>query len=170
MEELDGLSVRSLLRLHAQVHETLRDRGVLRSANAPTADLAEFLFCEAFGWELAGKSEKSFDAVGPDDRRYQIKGRRLHRRNLSRQLSAIRDFKGFDVLAGVLFDEDYGVQRAALIPSAEVEARSTWVAHTNSWRFLLRESLWELDGVVDVTEPLRAALEGAPSGPVSTRE
>ena len=36
--------------------------------------------------------------------RDRIKGRRLHARNGSRQLSAIRDLDGFDMLAAVLFD------------------------------------------------------------------
>ncbi len=52
--------------------------------------------------------------------RYQIKGRRITRDNPSRQLSALRDLAkdNFDFLAGVLFAEDFGVIRAAIIPRA----------------------------------------------------
>lgn len=108
-DSITGLSVAELLVLHAQIGEELRDRG-----------LAEYLFCRALGWKQAPNSERGYDATGPDGMRYQIKGRRIHRRNKSRQLSAIRDIGGghFDVLAGVLFDDDFNVMKAALIPIA----------------------------------------------------
>lgn len=133
MRDLDQVSAAELLAIHAQVSEELRTRGIVRSANNPTGDLAEYLFCTAFGWKQAPNSERGFDATGQDGVRYQIKGRRVHRRNPSRQLSAIRDLAGghFDVLAGVIFDDDFRVVRAALIPRGVVEKRSTFVAHVN---------------------------------------
>jgi len=78
---LDQLSVAELLSLHARIGEDLRARGIARSANNPTGDLAEYLFCKAFGWEQAANSEHGFDATGVGGTRYQIKGPRIHRRN-----------------------------------------------------------------------------------------
>jgi hypothetical protein len=160
MDSLRAKSIADLLGLHVAVIEELRARKVLRSANSPTGDLAEYLFCEAFGWLQAGNSAKAFDATGDDGTRYQIKGRRIHRRNGSRQLSAIRSLDGFDILAAALFDDDYRVRRAALIPAFVVGDRATYVEHTNSHRFLLREGIWDAPGVIDVTDRLRA-VEGA---------
>lgn len=157
MSELESKSVGELLALQAAVMEELRERGVLRSANNPTGDLAEYLFCRAFGWSQENNSAKGFDATAEDGTRYQIKGRRLHRRNKSRQLSAIRDLDGFDVLAAVLLDDEYRVVRAALVPSSVVRERSNYIAHTNSHKFLLRDEVWNDAGVVDVTESLRSA-------------
>lgn len=160
MRDLDQVSAAELLAIHAQVSEELRTRGIVRSANNPTGDLAEYLFCTAFGWKQAPNSERGFDATGQDGVRYQIKGRRVHRRNPSRQRSAIRDLAGghFDVLAGVIFDDDFRVVRAALIPRGVVEKRSTFVAHTNSHKFLLRDDVWEAQGVQDVTAEVAAAM------------
>lgn len=154
------LPVAELLVLHAQIGEELRDRGVVRSANNPTGDLAEYLFCRAFGWQQAPNSERGYDATGSDGTRYQIKGRRIHRRNKSRQLSAIRDINGghFDVLAGVLFDDDFNVMKAALIPIAFVIERSTFIAHTNSNKFMLRDDVWNAPGVRDVTAKIASAM------------
>lgn len=159
-DHLRALSVAELLVLHAQVSEELRDRGVVRSANNPTGDLAEYLFCRAFGWQQAANSERGYDAIGSDGIRYQIKGRRIHRRNKSRQLSAIRDIDGghFDMLAGVLFDDDFNVVRAALVPIAFVVERSTYIAHTNSNKFMLRDDVWAAPGVRDVTTEIKAAM------------
>lgn len=157
---LRDLSVAELLLLHAQVGEELRDRNIVRSANNPTGDLAEYLFCKAFGWHQAPNSERGFDAVGADGVRYQIKGRRIHRRNKSRQLSAIREIEGglFDVLAGVLFDDDFKVMKAALIPAILVIERSSYIARTNSSRFMLRDDVWNAPGVTDVTLEIAAAM------------
>jgi hypothetical protein len=158
MTDLAQLRPAQLLVLHAQIAEELRARGILRSANNPTGDLAEYLFCKAFGWKQAGNSSPNIDAVSDDNICYQIKGRRITRHNKSRQLSAIRDFAGrhFNFLAGVLFTEEYGIFRAALVPYAVVEQRAKFVAHTNSHKFILHDDVWKAPGVQDVTERLRA--------------
>src|ERR1044071_7661406 len=100
------LNARQLLALHAKLDDELRARGITRSANNPTGDLAEYLFSKAFGWNQVGNSHANVDAVGSDGTRYQIKGRRITRYNNSRQLSAIRDLDGghFDFLAVVRFN------------------------------------------------------------------
>ena len=156
--DLSELTPPQLLALHAKLGDELRARGMTRSANNPTGDLAEYLFCKAFGWKQAGNSHANVDAVGSDGIRYQIKGRRITRYNNSRQLSAIRDLGGghFDFLAGVLLNEDYTVMRAALIPHAVAIDRATFVKHTNSHRFLLQDDIWNAPGVRDVTAELRA--------------
>ena len=160
MDSLRTKSIADLLALHVAIMEELRARDVLRSANNPTGDLAEYLFCSAFSWAQENNSAKAFDATGDDGRRYQIKGRRIHRRNRSRQLSAIRDLDGFDTLAAVLFDDDYRIVQAALIPAAVVREHSTYIAHTNSHKFLLRDAIWDVHGVIDVTDRLRE-IQGA---------
>jgi hypothetical protein len=154
------MSPLQLLALHARVSDELRARGITRSSNNPTGDLAEYLFCKAFGWTQADNSKANIDALGSDGTRYQIKGRRMTRFNKSRQLSAIRDLDGahFDMLAGVLFAQDYSVQRAAIIPHAAVVANAAYVKHTNSHKFYLRDDVWQAPGVTDVTAQLRAVV------------
>lgn len=114
MTDVAGLSPKELLRLHAAVSEELRFRDILRSTNKPTGELAEYLFCTAFGWARRN-SNANIDAVSPDNFRYHMKGSRMTRYNNSRQLSAISDFQGqhFDFLAVVLFTEHYDDHRAA---------------------------------------------------------
>jgi hypothetical protein len=158
MLDFEQLTCRELLALHAELAEELRTRGVVRSSNNPTGDLAEHLFCRAFGWVQAGNSHPAADAAGADGTLYQIKGRRWTRHNQSRQLGALRGLSdgGFDRLAAVLFKQDYSVARAAIIPHALVLENSSYVAYTNSWRFLLRDIVWNWAGVEDVTETLRS--------------
>src|SRR6266403_852679 len=88
---VETLTVPELLLLHTRIGEELRKRGVTRSANNPTGDLSEYLFCKAFGWKQAANSHANIDAVAEDGTRYQVKGRRIMQFNKSRQLSAIRD-------------------------------------------------------------------------------
>jgi hypothetical protein len=155
--EVSALEIPQLLALHAQIADELRARGITRSYNNPTGDLAEYLFCKAFGWTQAGNSNAHIDAVGSDGTRYQIKGRRMTRHNDSRQLGVIRDLAGahFDYLAGVLFSEDYGIFRAAIIPCAVVLERAKFVERTNSHRFLLLDDVWDANDVRDVTKEMR---------------
>ncbi len=109
MRDIRDLTPPGLLVPHAAVSEELRRRGVTRKPNNPVGDLAEHLFCRAFGWKQAPNSMRDADATDDAKVRYQIKGRRLTSHNASRQLGALRDLtaQGFDALAAVLFTEDY---------------------------------------------------------------
>jgi hypothetical protein len=159
MADLRNLTPSELLKLHAQVGEELRERGIVRSSNNPTGDLAEYLFCRAFGWKQAGNSHPNADATGPDGTTlYQIKGRRWTPHNKSRQLGALRGLPdgGFHFLAAVLFAPDYTVDRAAIVPHTTVHTNSVFVGHTNSWKFMLRDAVWTWPDVQDVTAQLRA--------------
>lgn len=159
MIDLTVLNLRELLTLHAGIIDELRRKSVTRSSNNPLGDWAEHLFCRAFGWTQAPNSERDADAVDRDGLRYQIKSRRITAHNRSRQLGSLRNLpsKRFDVLAAVLFEQDYRVLRAALIPHHRVVELATRVERSNSWRFILRDSVWSLDDVRDVTAELKQA-------------
>jgi hypothetical protein len=159
MDRLTDFTVPELLRLHGDILEELRRRAVLRSSNSPSGDYGELLFSRAFGWELRNNSSSGFDAIDADGVRYQIKCRRLTPANPSRQLSFIRKLpeRPFDILAGVLLDASYRVVRAALVPVGVVQERAAYVAHVNAWRLLLRDSIWSIPGVRDVTAQLAVA-------------
>jgi len=159
-------SVPGLLQLYVGVLDRLRELTIVRSANNPVSDYAELLVARALGLDLAPQSVAGFDATASDGTRYQVKGRRPTLQNPSRQLSAIRGLgtpeaapvrPPFDYLVGVLFDPDFTVHRAAQIPVTVVRAKASWTPHVNGWRFILRDSVWSLPGVIDLTEPVRTA-------------
>jgi hypothetical protein len=159
--DISNLSPGQLLKLHVAIEGKLRSWEIIKTANNLTGDYAEFLFLTAFPrWKPAGNSQKGFDAIGPEGR-YQIKGRRIIGKG-SRQLSAIRDLKDshFDFLAGVLFKEDYRVDRAIIIPHAVIlsladkKTHISFQEHTNSHLFQLVDAIWEVDGVKNVTKQL----------------
>lgn len=161
MIDISKLSPRELLKLHAEIEGKLRSREIIKAANNATGDYAEFLFLTAFPrWKPAEKSQKGFDASGPEGR-YQIKGRRIIGTG-SRQLSAIRNLKDnhFDFLAGVLFKEDYSVDRAVIVPHAVIlrladkKTHISFQEHTNSHLFQLVDAIWEVDGVKNATKQL----------------
>ena len=156
LADISSMTFSELLLVKSAIEEELGHRGITRSANNLAGDLAEHLFCKAFEWKRLGNSEANFDAIGEDDKRYQIKGRRLIRRGSSRQLSAIRNLEGhhFAELAAVLFNKDYSIKRAALVPRSVVLARARYQKRTNSHVFHLQDKVWELPGVKDVTDDL----------------
>lgn len=162
--DLSDIPAAGLLRLFSDVMKELRRRGVVRSSNNPTADYAEYLVCGALKLEQATKSTRGYDAVDSTGQRYEVKSRRLTLQNQSRQLSVIRglDEKHFHHLAGVLFNEDFSVRRACLVPWEQVNQAATYREHVNGWILHLRDSLWEEPVVIDITKRLRAAARDLP--------
>ena len=158
---LRARSVADLLALYADVLTELRARDIIRSTNNPVADYSEWLVAKAFGYALAPKSSAGYDVIAPDGTRYQVKGRRSSTESPSRQLSFIRGFGGatepFDYMVGILFNSDFTVMRAAQIPVADVHELAVHNPHVNGWRFILRDSVWDRPGVVDVTGTLQQA-------------
>jgi hypothetical protein len=166
---LAASSTAELLALYGSILTVLRERGITRSENSPVGDYAEHLASIAFGLTLVNNSSIGYDGVDADGVRYQVKGRRITRRNPSRQLSAIRGLATegdpFDVLLGILFDGEFRIWRAALVPLSVVKLRAKRQEHVNAWRLMLTEPVWTLPGVTDVTKRVRAAaerLEGVP--------
>lgn len=163
---LSAESAPTLLALYSAIVEELHGRGLVRSTNNPVGDYAEYLTARAFGLSLAGNSSIGYDAVSDDGIRYQVKSRRLTPRNSSRQLSAIRGLEPesdpFDLLVGILFSADFEVLRAALVPVAVVRQLAVRNDYVNAWRLMLRDSVWAMPGVEDVTDRIRAAADAAP--------
>ncbi len=134
-------TVRELLRQYAAVLDALAQTEAIRSKNNPVADYAEWLVAKSLGLHLAPKSSKGFDASDTNGTKYEIKARRLTADNTSRQVSAIRSIRDrqFDFLAGLLFNHEFNVLRAAKIPWVVVSELSTHRKHTYAAVFHLRD-------------------------------
>lgn len=148
-----------LLRLYAETLEEFRRRNLVRSSNNPVADYAEKIAAHALGLRLVGNSSAGHDGEDATGGRFQIKGRRITPHNSSRQLSAIRklDSKPFDSLVGIIFDADFCIHRACVVPLDIVQARAVFSKHVNGHRLVLRDDVWGITGVRDVTSEMKAA-------------
>lgn len=167
LARLRALEVSELLRLYGSILEVLRERSVIRSENSPVGDYAELLASTAFGLTLTSNSTLGYDGTDAAGVRWQVKGRRISRWNPSRQMSSIRglgpdDPDPFDVLAGVLFNPDFSVMRAAIVPVAVVRERAKLTARVgaSAYRFDLTDAVWLVPSVRDVTEEIRVAVTG----------
>jgi hypothetical protein len=148
--DLTQKKVPELFVLYAEILQELRVRKVVRSSNAPLGDYAEYLICRIFDWQRQPNSNAGYDAQNSNGQRYEIKAREKP----SRQLSAIRnlDQKPFDYLVGALFD------KAAIIPHHVVVENSKYQAHTNSAIFFLKDKIWDIPEVEDITNKVKEAI------------
>lgn len=137
---LKNLEIKELLNLHASVIAELQERNVVRTQNNPLGDYTEWLVSKALDLELQSNSKIGYDGISKTGLRVQIKGRRITPKNKSRQLSAIRkyEYKDFDILAAVLFNESYGVIEAYLIPHDVVGEYAVHRNHVNGRILILK--------------------------------
>ena len=158
---LESTSVGELLALYARILSELKTRGVLRTANNPVADYAEFLVRTALSLEAAPNSEKGYDATDADGKRYAIKARRQTKGPRATRFSAIRGLEDghFDYLVAMLFKEDFRVHRAAILTHEAVTKRAYWQKHVNGWILPLNDSLWIDESAKDITARIRAAQD-----------
>lgn len=159
MADLRGMSTTELLAHSRRVLRVLRERGVIRSGNAPAGDYAETLVKRACGGDQAQPSEKSWDVRTPAAEHLQVKARVVTdpRTKSERQLSTFRSWD-FDALVIVLFDDHFGVWRAARINAKVVEAASRAAGHVHGNTVFATDGL--LEQGEDWTERLRAAAKG----------
>jgi hypothetical protein len=157
---LAELSIPELLRLHASTIAELRTRAVVRTSNNPVGDYTEWLVAKALGLQLEANSSSGHDATSTDGRRLQIKGRRVTPTNKSRQLGAIRNLanKDFDELVAVIFDEDFGILEAVVIPHPVVSEFSSYRAHVNANILHVRGALLFDPRVRSIREELNAVI------------
>lgn len=162
--EIAKASAVQLLKTYSEVLAELRNRNLIRSTNNPVADISETIVARALELTLVTGSTAGYDATDAGGQRYEIKGRRITKANKSRQLSFIRalDKRHFEFLAAVLFNEDFSIMKACLLPYQTVAKLAKYVSHVNGWRIILSDGVWSESGVVDLTEPLRLILEKLP--------
>ncbi|PHY20763.1 hypothetical protein [Caulobacter sp. BP25] len=153
--EAEPRSALDLLRAYSAAIQALHERGIVRTKNI-VGCYAETLFARAFGWELPASSNKAFDATD-GMRTYQIKSRRVSASNPSCQLGDMpKDNEiTFDCLAAVIFEEDFSVRYAAVVPAPVLIGLRT--RRDGRPRFIFRPAVLSVPGVEDVTERLRAA-------------
>jgi hypothetical protein len=159
---LDELSVRELLVLHADASIELRRRKLIRSANNPIADLAEWVVAKAFDLDLVGNSTAGFDAKDRAGERYEIKARRISSVSRPTHLSAIRalDKQHFDFLVAVVFADDFTVTRASKLSFHTVKRLARYRKHVNGHLLYLRD-IWSAEDVIDVTSQIAETLKHA---------
>ncbi len=132
--DLRELSVKELLKQHSAIIDELKRRKIVRTKNNPVGDYTEWLVAKGLGLELASNSSAGYDGVDSEGVKIQIKGRRITPENKSRQLSAIRKLKekDFDQLAAVIFNENYEIIDAVLIPHEVIEEYASYRSHENA--------------------------------------
>lgn len=153
--DLSGLSVPALFRTYRAILRELRDRGIVRTMNAPAGDYAEHLVGALTGGELADNSEKSWDIKTPEAERLQVKCRvvQVGKRG-QRQLSPFRTWD-FDRAVIVLFDQDYSVFRCVALPRDVIKGAATYRQHVNGYVVRATDGLLDHSDAEDLTESLR---------------
>ena len=152
---LESVPVTELLGRYAAILTELRERQVVRTANAPLGDYAEYLAHKFYGGTIEPNSKRSHDITADDGRLVQVKARTWGAKTSpSASFSAFRSFD-FDVALLLLFDAStYALRWAREMTPDEVKATSRWSSHVNA--HLLRVPLAERLGK-DVTNEFRAA-------------
>ena len=134
----------------------LISRRIIRTFNNPVGDYTEWLVSSRLNYKLENNSKAGFDATSSTGERIQIKGRRITPWNKSRQLSAIRnlDSKDFDTLAAVIFDEDYNVIEAKMIPQKIIHEFANYREHVNAHILILQGDILSDNRVKDIKKDL----------------
>jgi hypothetical protein len=131
-DSLSRASVPDLLGRYAAILQELRQRGVVRTRNAPLGDYAEYLAKRVYGGELAANSVKSYDLRAADGRRIQVKARAISPgARVAEVFSAFRSFD-FDVAVLIAFDSStYELRWAREVPADDIEAAGRYSRHVN---------------------------------------
>jgi hypothetical protein len=131
-EGLSGASVPHLLGRYAAILRELRDRGIVRTRNAPLGDYAEYLAAKVYGGELAANSVKSYDLLATDGRRVQVKARTVGSDTRAGAVFSVFRSFDFDVAVLITFDSStYALRWAREVPAVDLETAGRHSSHVN---------------------------------------
>jgi len=132
--DFSNICTKDLLKLQASVIEELKVRKVVCTKNNPIGDYTEWLVANTLGLELQNNSKLGYDGIDSSGLKVQIKGRKITPENKSRQLSAIRKYndRDFDELAAIIYDENFNIIDAVLIPHEIVGEYASYREHVNA--------------------------------------
>ena len=159
LPDLSKFSDSGFFSLYRAILIELKSRGVIRTENAPAGDYAEYLVAAALGGQLAPNSEKSWDVLGNDGKKLQVKARVVSEpaEPGQLQLSPFRSFD-FDYAVIVLLSAaDYAVTRASKVPRHVVETSAVYRQHVNGKLLFARAEIMGHPDATDLTATLRAA-------------
>jgi hypothetical protein len=157
--DLATFSEPGLFSLYRAILSELKNRGVIRTENAPVGDYAEYLVAAALNGHLAPNSEKSWDVLTNDGERLQVKARVVSEPAQPDQLQ-LSPFRSFDLDSAVivlLSAADYAVARASKVPSRIVETSAVYRQHVNGNVLFARPEIMNHPEATDLTATLRAA-------------
>jgi hypothetical protein len=160
--DLSTISDSGLFSLYRAILSELKSRGVIRTENAPVGDYAEYLVKAALGGKLARSSEKSWDVLGNDGAKLQVKARVVSEPALLSQLQ-LSPFRSFDfhfAIIVLLSAADYTVARASKVPRHVVETFAVYRQHVNGKVLFARAEVMGHPDATDLTATLRAAQNG----------
>jgi len=146
-----------LFALHSSIMSELRRRELVRTANNAVADLGELLFCTGLGWQRQDKQGKDIDAVTQNNERVQIKSRRMTRDKDASRSGTIRDKNGWDLVALAMFNPDFSLKRAVIIPRDIALQHLRWSNRQQGWYISLTKTFWSEPDLIDVSDTLRTA-------------
>lgn len=151
--DLTELEPIELLQLQANATAELKRRKIVRTNNNPLGDYTEWLVAEMMNLKLEGNSKAGYDAISDAGVKFQIKGRRVTPENPSRQLSAIRNYgeKDFDWLIAVIFDKDFQVLNAYLVPHEVIGDYYPHRNHVNARVVVMSGAILEDKRVMEIT-------------------
>ncbi|MBH0087285.1 hypothetical protein I6E84_13785 [Psychrobacter sp. SCQQ22] len=157
MLNLDKLKPIELLRLQASATAELKRREIVRTNNNPLGDYTEWLVANTMDLELTSNSKAGYDAVSNKGLKFQIKGRRVTPETPSRQLSAIRNYaeKDFDWLIAIIFDKDFNILNAYIMPHSVIGNYYPHRNHVNARVVVMSGAIIKDKKVVEITEKFR---------------
>jgi hypothetical protein len=160
MFQPEACTDRQLLRYYVDILEELIKRKIIRTRNSPTGDYTEWLVAQKLDLILSDNSTPGYDATDAiGSTRYQIKSRRVHPANPSRQLSPIRNLEAqkFDYLIAVILDRDFGVQLAVKVPHGVIAEYANYRRHVNGHVLHMRGPILADTRVEDLTSLFQPA-------------
>jgi hypothetical protein len=155
--DLVKLDVIELLRLQAKATEELKRRKIVRTNNNPLGDYTEWLVAKQIKLTLVKNSKAGYDAISDAGVTFQIKGRRITPSNQSRQLSAIRNYdsKDFDWLVAVIFDQNFNILNAYLVPHEVIGEYCPHRDHVNGRVVVMSGPIVNDHRVMEMSDQLR---------------
>ena len=157
LKKIKTMNEKDLLKLHSNILLELKNRNVIRTLNNPIADYCEWIISQKFGWKLENNSKSGYDCIDNDNKKVQIKCRKIENLKGSRQLGIIRnlDTEPFDYLIAVIFNNQYEILEAYKIPNILIKKYAKFNKYQNGFILQLKGAILSDAQIINITQELK---------------
>lgn len=154
-KKLEELNELDLLKMHGKILDIFEKRQVSKTRNQPIAGYSRWLIKNKLGFDQVDNPNEKYDLFDKNKKKYLVRSRQISN-NKNIPFGVIRNIhdKNFDNLITIVFDKDFNIIEAYMIPVDVLLNKVIYNGYQNGYILRVKHLDIIKDEIEDITHML----------------